>query len=559
METKNIIVTLMLVLVASLTMIAAADFSVSPTTVTLTKSTDSTTFKITNTNAVNSTTITIPQFADVTDSDGNIVDILTDLTSVTLAAGAEQTVTVSYSTFPEGLNPGVYTTTSTITDGTDTITVTLDLVNDFCQFGELNKSGITLEIDISNDGEGEDDEWLPRDEIEVEVEITNDNEFDLDDIQIELALFERSSGKNIADDLIWISKGDEEVDIGDVDEDEDEEHIFRFKVASDMGVDDNNYILMVKAFPDNDEDEICIDSTSDFTRTYYTNINIDREDEDDRQIIFENIEITDDQPIPAGMEVTVKTKVYNIGEEDQDKVKVKLFNSALGVDLFHVIDDFETDDSAKTIEFTFIIPEDAEGKLHTLGLIALYDYDDDEDEAEDLAYDEESEQTSVHLRVQEEPTEVPGGTITASATKLSDETPNAVTGKSVTVETQIENTGTADATYTISVSGVSSWATVDSISPETFTLAPGETQDVSVTLDIDKSAEAGDREFTLTADYGVGTAEQKVLLDVEKGFSIGNFSGGLSDNWFIYTVIVIDIILILAIIIAVRRMVSRRA
>jgi len=53
------------------------------------------------------------------------------------------------------------------------------------------------------------------------------------------------------------------------------------------------------------------------------------------------------------------------------------------------------------------------------------------------------------------------------------------------------------------------------------------------------------------------TKEQKVAINVEEGFALSAIGDHFKDNWFIYTVILVDVILIAAIIIAVIRVAKR--
>ena len=108
--------------------------------------------------------------------------------------------------------------------------------------------------------------------IEIEVELENnkddDGKGDLDDVVLELGLFKEGSSTNIIDDMFWISKDDEEVEVGDIDEGDDDTWLFEFRVDP-REVDDDNYILRVKAFEDRDEDVTCIHiSSTDISKSF---------------------------------------------------------------------------------------------------------------------------------------------------------------------------------------------------------------------------------------------------------------------------------------------------
>ena len=152
--------------------VTALSFSAS-TPAAMTKSDSTATFTITNSDTVNMD-VTLP--ASVTISDGTESFAVTpDDASFTVNAGDTHTVTLTRATVPEDFNLGAYTT-SLLVDGVDAgnssntanRTVTVTYVHDFCEDGSINDDDLDMEVDITNRGEGDDNEWLPLDEIEVE-------------------------------------------------------------------------------------------------------------------------------------------------------------------------------------------------------------------------------------------------------------------------------------------------------------------------------------------------------------------------------------------------------
>lgn len=455
------------------------------------------------------------------------------------------------------LDLGAHTGSLIITNGTETETKSVEFVNSFCELGAIDDSDLTLEVDIDNKGEGDDSDWLPRDTIEITVNFDNDQDEDVDDVIIELGLIEKSTGKNVADELDWISSDDEEADIGDVRDGKDTEHVFEFNVPNDIS--DTDYDLMIKAYPKGDEDVTCIDFSEDLNNDFYETIDVSRETDDQRQVIFEDITIN--APIPCGEEATLTTKVYNIGSGEQEAVKVNLYNTDLGIDISEVFEKFDEDES-KIIEFSFLIPEDAEEGSYTFRLLALYDYDEDEDEDnddeinfEDEAFDEESDQEAFTFSIEGNCADstIASALITA---ELDSETPEAVAGKQVIIKSTIKNTGTDATTYSVSVFGNSAWSSLSAIDPQVITLDPGESEDVSIFLDVDQEA-AGEQEFTIKTTYGDETTEQRVALLVEEGVTQDVVIEHLRENWFIYLIALINIILIIAIIAVVKSMVGK--
>ena len=111
--------------------------------------------------------------------------------------------------------------------------------------------------------------------------------------------------------------------------------------------------------------------------------------------------------------------------------------------------------------------------------------------------------------------------------------------------------------------GNSEWSILDSIEPRSITLNPGESKDINIILTVNKDAQ-GSNELTIRATYDGQTSEQRVSLLVGKASGItgdaqlGPFINHLSNNWFIYLIVLVNIVLIVAIILVIRSMVSPR-
>ena len=113
--------------------------------------------------------------------------------------------------------------------------------------------------------------------------------------------------------------------------------------------------------------------------------------------------------------------------------------------------------------------------------------------------------------------------------------------------------------YTLSVSGLDDWATLASIDDQVFTIAAGEVKDINIILNLDSDAE-GDKEFTIKTTYGEsGITEKKVPLSISaSNAQLVPFVDNVKSNWFIYVIILVNVILIIAIISVIRSMVSPR-
>ncbi|MAH49411.1 hypothetical protein CMI37_26550 [Candidatus Pacearchaeota archaeon] len=426
----------------------------------------------------------------------------------------------------------------------------------FCKNGATDDSDLTFNVEIKNKGAGdEDDEWLPLDKIEVEVELENDKTSDLSDVVFEIGLFKEGSpaASNIIDDMFWISEDDEEIEIGDVDEDESEKHTFIFRV--DPEIEDSDYILKVKAYPDGKESDTCIDHSGDLdewgAEDFYAEIKIDREDiNDERAVIVDVSEIDLPYEVPCDQSVTITADLYNIADEDQEQVKVILENSELGINLEKEIREDIDGGEKETISFNFNIPSNAAQKEYTLEFRTYYDYDED-----DGTYDEASEVFTHRLKVIGNCAAGSGGVQTSEPTITASLLSDALVGKELIVQVSVVNNMDAEGNFVISTQNTAAWAESVNVDPQILTIAQGSAKQATVTL---KPNQAGTQTFDITLSYNGNQATETVQVSIaeQTGFMTGAFSGlgmGSTGLYVISGVFLVLIILILVLIVKVAR------
>lgn len=542
---------------ATLAMVSAADFSLSASSISLSKSINSTGFIITN-NAGSAITVNVPEFSDISDGDGHTILIDQSASgNIVIPAGDSETIEVSYASFlpasvdPEDLALGTFSESITVSDGVDNSTVTLKFISGFCEQGErraeIDEGERYLEIVSVKDESSEDDwEWKPLDEVEIEVKIkfnSDDSDDDIDGI-IKIGLYDTDNNEFIDLD----HDEDTEIDFG-LDEGDKLTETFKIIVpVEDVEDSTNRYKLYVKAYEEDEEETLCTDLIDD---ELFQDIEIKKEKHD---VSIDELSVT--TPVPCGEEVEVSLRAYNIGTKDQDDVQVTFYNTELGLELNSDVFSLDEGDSER-LSFSFIVPEDTREDTYTLKLYASFDYSSSSD-----SFDEKSKDFSIQLKVEgncREPTPTPDGDRVGSriSAELDSETPEAIAGEQVIVIATIENTGEVETTYSISVTGNSGWSDVISITPQIVTIEPGEEEDVVIILDIDDDAE-GEQEFTIRTSYLGKTDQQRVALDVSgksSAVQTDAFVNHLRENWFIYLIVIINIILIIAIIAVVRRMV----
>lgn len=514
-----------------------SDFTVSEPT-TLLNSNDAT-FTITNTgNTVLTTAIVVKPFT----FDGNVISFEYPATK-TIQPNSIETITINTQLPANFPLSGESTTIEVSANNVAKQIKTLDIENSYCNWDEddsviagcVNNRELDVDVTITNkEGLGtEDNEWYPLDEIEVEVVVDNKIDEKINDITIEWCLYDVDEDNCILDDK------EDDFNLKDGD---DKTYLINFQLdPDDLKGDSNNYIFYVKTYSDHKDY-----GENALSFEYSESIDIMR---DDDFVILDKIQSP--ESAPCGEEIELTTKAWNIGSEKIDELTVRLYNKELGIDERELIGDLSVlRDEA--VNFRFTLPKDVNEKTYLLELLVI---DEDGDVYENT---NEDEARFTHLLKVEGSCEAETNSDIQITAELSSETPKAVAGKQVIIDATIKNTGTERTTYTISLSGNSAWSGVGAIDPSTITLDAGESETLKIYLDINSDV-TGAKEFKIVATYGDNTKEQSVSLDIEEGLSQGKIVDHLTENWFIYVIVLINLILIIAIIVAIRRIVARPA
>jgi uncharacterized membrane protein len=414
-----------------------------------------------------------------------------------------------------------------LSDSSETATVTVRISkSNFCDYS--NEGDLSVKIDdVKNKGVGEDDTWYPFDEIEVEVEVENEGNEDIEDVSVEWGLYDKDNDQ-------WIIEVDEE-DEFDIDEDDTEVVTFSFVLDDDLDVDlddleAGDYVIYVRATGEiKDEDTMTCASDSEEAEMVI----------EDDYVILNDLKITG--TTFCGSIVQLTADVWNIGEDDQEDITINIYNKDLGINedvLVGDIDSFED----KTLNFEFEIPKGIEEQKYGLTLSV---YDDDGDIYEN-SEDEESEFT-ILVDVSGNCELIPEARVLASLES------GGKAGGEMKIRATLTNEGSELETFTIQASDYASWAELVEIVPDAVTLGPGQARDIILTFNVNE--DAGDTETfsILVEDTRGGVKTQLIEASIEKGLFSGMFQG----SGLIWTVAILNVILILIIIIIAIRVARR--
>ena len=464
-----------------------------------------------------------------------------------LAAGDYRDVNVSLDGLKTKFGENSYTLTATSGEG-KTASLAYVITRSFCKNWAAGSTEYMLDInsiDINNKGNGEDDSWDLLDEVEVEVEIENTGDESLRDVNVRLGLFD-SSGKDVAGDLEFSNTDEDIIEVGTLNSGKDETVKFTFVVPADF--EDGSYKLAIKTYSSKQgESSVCADESGDLSNDIYESVSVNRETDEGRYIAFDNIQVIPSEAT-CGDVVTITADVYNIGDEDQDRVRINLYNKDLGINTdVEITSGLDTGDK-ETVTFDITIPSGAIDKSYNMQLSSSYDYRSgsyrqESDKSEDFA-----------LKVIGCGNVPASGSRTASITARLDS--DAKPGQEMTVRATITNLASQYSSFVISATDYESWAELSSISDRIVGLNPGESKEITLKFNVNREA-SGTQTFAIEAKNGNNVESRDVEVNLGAA-SAGGLGGiNLGNNGLIWVIGAINVILIILIIIVAVR-ISRR-
>ena len=450
-----------------------------------------------------------------------------------LSAGGSQTVTVTGtdSELDDLLTGTVTVTASSDQNVSDTGTVTFQ--SDFC--GDTTNPG-DLKINIEDikvkSGFGDDDNfWYPFDEVEVELTI-EPGKYDIDKVEVEWELY-TESGDKIDDDKESKFNLDEDDDDKEITvsftldrklnklENEDS---MTFFVRAEGEIDDNNA-------GSDDNKKSCVSTSQDVDLTT-----------DDEFVIIDDLKILP-EVVSCGGTIQVSGDVWNVGDNEQEDVIVRIFNEDLGINQKIEYKDIK-EFSDEKLDASFNIPETAVEKMHVITIEVfnedgdLFETDEDEDKARFTEIVQVQGSCSVPSKA------------TISATVES----GGKAGKELVIKSTITNSGSGLATYAISAGNYADWAESVEIDTTAVALEAGASKEVKFTFDV-KNDVSGEKTFDIDVLSGNKLVKkQPVSITIDKGgFSLsgitGNVLGGDGESkWHLWVIGALNVLLVIIII-----------
>lgn len=386
------------------------------------------------------------------------------------------------------------------------------IINSLCGGYTQSTSQIVLSSIENKDIDNEKDwQWKPLDNTEIELDVRN-SAADNEDHDYDVELYLYNSGNDVTGDVVT----DEDNLISEgvsIDNDRRETVNFAFQID---GQTEQYSSLAVWAVVKELDNNVC----------YAQKLDTAKVTKNSKQVVVKKVDTT--TTVKAGETLSLDVEVANIGKQDEEKVKVNLYNKDLGLNLYKEIDNVNEGDTATTT-FLVTIPATAKQGSYKLLLSTEYDYDSKDEQYDESDSDDDFTQSITVFGMTSAPTI--GAKLISSAT----------VGKTLQVDVSLTNNGDAAETYDVIVEGAS-WANNVKFASDSVVVKAGETQTVRLTL---VPQEAGAQDFTIKAVYGDEIKKQTVSVNIASGSSIPNIFEGISTLGYLIGAIVVLAILIL--------------
>lgn len=448
--------------------------------------------------------------------------------------------------------------------------VSLNYVKTFCQNGDLNDtSDFPLNIQISDApsgiGSSSSTSWFPLDTITVQITLNNQNSnINLNNIVFDIGLYQLGTNNNVIGNMLWSGGSYNSYNYGSIGTNSNGQITFTFKVnpqvISNQGA--GTYHLVVRAYGN----QFCIDHSSNFNNNfgngaisggYSLDVNINQPG-NNNAVIVDTSSLPSSTTASCGQSITLSPNIYNVGSNgnsySQNQVLVTLTNPELGLNLNQTIYGGLSSGQSQSVPFTFTVPMNADQKTYPLYFRTFYGYNQNSNNGFFNNYQYESQNTfSTPLTIQ-------GGCVyaTPDTTQVTAQlVSGGKAGQPLVVQATVANTGNKTVTYTFGLEGYSSWASLSSISPTNVTLGAGQSQDVTLNLNVNQNTQGGNQVFYLdTYSNGYLITKQPMSIPITSGFSFGSLTGNAisGGNWFVWGFGLINLVLIVAIIIILVRL-----
>ncbi len=267
----------------------------------------------------------------------------------------------------------------------------------------------------------------------------------------------------------------------------------------------------------------------------------------DTQVVIKDFELSPEDEVQAGRAILATVRVKNLGDSQEDDVKIRVSIPELGVSATpDFVDELDADESATSEEFFL--------KLSSCAKPGVYDV------VAEVTYDQGDEKVTARKSVTVtkgmcDAVSEPGQTQVSGKTTIaySAETQSAVAGGSAaSYPITITNSGASTKAFVLSIDGAE-WADFKVSPSNLVTVKAGTTQTVYVLASAKAGTQAGERVFTVSVKDSSDTVLQTLALKADVVSSASGASSSIRSALTIALVVIVAILVLVGLILAFRR------
>ena len=299
------------------------------------------------------------------DGQGDSFNVSVDL-SVGANNGGTQDVTYSFKIAKDVA--GVSNGELTLTDGSDSKDVNIRLEVSQLSLEDLDvKAGGEKDSNIQDESDGYDIdvEAKPGDSLEFNFNLENLFSGDDDDREGDIQI-ESINVEVVIEDIDDDDDLEDDVDVDDIDADDDISFSIDFVIPKKAASDDYKVVINIEA-----EDEE--GNNFDFSKEMYIEVN-----RDSHKVAIDDASFVS-SVLKCDRSTTLNVDLINLGDKNEDEVKVTVVNSALGINLaesnLELDEDPDDDDNEMTLRFPITISDDVVTGTYTIQVRTYYDSD----------------------------------------------------------------------------------------------------------------------------------------------------------------------------------------
>lgn len=319
---------------------------------------------------------------------------------------------------------------------------------------------------------------------EIEVKVKISSTVDIDDVEVEAFIsgYEYNDKERMSDST----------HIFDVEADVTYTKTLTLKIPDK--VEEDNYKLRI----------LVSDRYGDtFVEDYKLKIDVPR-----HSLAIKDVILSPEGSVKAGSALLATVRVKNMGETNEDGIKIKVSVPALGISASDYIDELEDDESTTSEELYLRIPKCADAGVYNLKATVEYDEGYEVITEEVAVKVLESDACEVTGAAADKPAKVTPQTIISVGSQSQDVT---IGEGGVIYPLTITNAGGESRTYTVDVEGVDDFGSVKITPSSTVVIGAGEPKAVYVYVSADADATAGEKLFAVSISSNGKVLEQVTM------------------------------------------------